>query len=49
VPNTIVQIECASEKCINVHKNQKKDHQGFSISGFVVQFCQKKYKVSITY
>ena len=26
MPNTTVQIECASEKCMNVHKNQKKDH-----------------------
>ena len=26
VPNTTVQIKCASEKYMNVHKNQKKDH-----------------------
>ena len=26
MPNTTVQIKCASEKYMNVHKNQKKDH-----------------------
>jgi len=35
VPNTTVQIECASEKYMNAHKNQKKDHQQQKTAGYL--------------